>query len=176
MARKEFRLPATIVGPADVNRVQMELEQLEDFLRQASMQKAEVKLPRTSRTLDNLADLNNADLLNTDDRQHLAVFLESLQEHAPVLHISFAAEPSAGFITKVVEWLRANISAFVLVQIGLQPSIAAGCVVRTSNKVFDLSLGRFLRSQRHLLTEALKAERGEPVKPPAKRPAGGAVA
>jgi F0F1-type ATP synthase delta subunit len=161
MGRKKFELPSLIVGPADVSRVHMELEQLEEYLHQAKLKKVEAKLPRTSRTLDSLAEINDADLLKEADRQHLVAFIESLQQHAPVLHISFASEPSAAFTTKIVEWLRANISSFVLVQIGLQPSIAAGCVVRTSNKVFDLSLGRFLRAKRHLLTEALRPERTE---------------
>lgn len=166
MQEKKFVLPTLVVGPADVNRLLLEMESLDDFLRQAEFRKSkDVKLPRTSRTLDSLAELNDADLLQANDRLHLVAFLESLQQHAPVVHISFAAEPSAAFTVKIVEWMRANISAFVLVQIGLQPSIAAGCIVRTTNKVFDLSLGRFLRAERHVLLETLqKGRHSQPAK------------
>lgn len=155
MNDKKFKLPALVVGPADVNRLLLEIEGLNDFLRQSELRGETGKLPRTSRTLDNLAELNEADLLLANDREHITAFLESLQQHAPVVHISFAAEPSAAFTVKIVEWMRRNVSAYVLIQIGLQPSIAAGCVVRTTNKVFDLSLGRFLRAQRHVLLEEL---------------------
>jgi F0F1-type ATP synthase delta subunit len=154
--KKKFVLPTLVVGPADVNRLLLEMETLEDFLGQAAFKhKRSIKLPKTSRSLDALAELNEADLLQANDRAQLLAFLESLQQHAPVVHISFAAEPSAAFTIKIVGWMRANISSYVLVQVGLQPSIAAGCVVRTTNKVFDLSLGRFLRAQRHVLLEAL---------------------
>jgi F0F1-type ATP synthase delta subunit len=160
-AQQKFMLPALVVGPADVNRLLLEMEALEDYMRQlTTSRKASAKLPKTSRTLDDLAELNHADLLDDSARQHLSAFLESLQQHAPVIHISFAAEPSAAFTGKIVAWMRANISAYVLVQIGLQPSIAGGCVVRTTSKVFDLSLGRFLRAKRDLLLDAIRLEHG----------------
>lgn len=154
----KFRLPPLIAGPGDVGRTLLELEQLEDFLRAAALRKGGVstKLPKMSRTLERLAEINDANLLQTADRQRLQAFLSSLQQHAPVLHISFASEPSAAFTAKIIEWLRANISKYVLVQIGLQPSIAAGCVVRTTNKSFDFSLRKHLLNNRGLLLDAIK--------------------
>src|SRR5438045_890129 len=112
MARK-FVLPLLVVGPADVKRLAMEMEALDEFLRQAELRSgndgSDIKLPKTSRTMDSLAELNNADLLNGADRDQLKAFLNSLQNHAPVIHISFASEPSAAFTVKIVEWLRTNI-------------------------------------------------------------------
>lgn len=131
------------------------MEALEEYLHRAALRKEEVKLPKTSRVLDQLAEANEVDLLDKEARQHLNALLESVQQHAPVLHISFAAEPSAAFTAKVVGWLRANISQYTLVQIGLQPSIAAGCVVRTTNKVFDFSLRQYLSEHRDLLKKSL---------------------
>ena len=96
------------------------------------------------------------DLLQAADRAALAVFLKNLIEQAPTLHISFATDPSASFTAKIVGWLRANIHPLVLVQLGLQPSIAAGCVVRTTNKVFDLSLRDRFSQQKSVLLEALE--------------------
>lgn len=153
----KFALPPLITGPGDVGRTLLELEQLEDFLSAAALRKngAATKLPKTSRTLERLAEINDANLLQAADRQRLQAFLTSLQQHAPVLHISFASEPSAAFTAKIVEWLRANISKYVLVQIGLQPSIAAGCIVRTTNKSFDFSLRKNLAKNRGLLLDAL---------------------
>jgi F0F1-type ATP synthase delta subunit len=53
-------------------------------------------------------------------------------------------------------WLRQNIDSQVLVQVGLQPAIAAGCVVRTRNRQFDLSLGQNFKRQRAVLAEQLR--------------------
>lgn len=157
MARNQYVLPTLIAGPADLNRSLLELEALEDFLRQAAIRKDRgVKLPKTSRLLDNLAAANKLDLLKAADREHLVAFLQSVQQHAPVLHISFAAEPSAAFTGRIVDWLRANVSKYALVQIGLQPSIAAGCILRSTNKVFDMSLRRHLQQSTGLMIEQMR--------------------
>lgn len=157
MAHKDFVLPIHILGPADVNRALLELQVLEEYLLQVRKADPEgVKLPKTSRTLDSLADANKADLSSNDDIDHLKAFLQSVQQHAPVLHVSFAAEPSAAFTAKIVAWLRSNVSKYVLVQVGLQPSIAAGCVIRGTNKVFDMSLRRSLRQNKPLLMDIMR--------------------
>jgi hypothetical protein len=160
MARK-YVLPILVVGPADINRLMLEMERLEEFLQRALLQPGggDAKLPKTSRTLDSLAELNEADLTRADDRAGLRAFLVSMQQHAPVVHISFAAEPSAAFTIKIVEWMRANIAHYLLVQVGLQPSIAAGCVLRTTNKIFDLSLRQYLKKNRNILLESLQQQR-----------------
>lgn len=160
MARK-YVLPLLVVGPADVRRLMLEMERLEEFLQRASLnlKDGEAKLPKTSRILDSMVELNEADLLKPDDREGIRAFLTSLTQHAPVVHISFAAEPSAAFIGKIVEWMRLNIAHYLLVQVGLQPSIAAGCVLRTTNKLFDMSLRQYLRSNRGILLESLQRQR-----------------
>ncbi len=169
MARSIYKpqdsvLPALVVGPADVNRSLLELQQLDDLLRQADIRKeTSVKLPKTSRTIDSLAEANGVDLLNSDDREALITFMRSLQQQAPVLHISFAAEPSAAFTAQIVDWLRLNISQHVLVQVGLQPSIAAGCIVRSTNKVFDLSLRQHLKEKRPVMLDLMRQLREKPI-------------
>ena len=72
-----------------------------------------------------------------------------------MIHISFAADPSAAFTDKIVAWFRENIHPFVLIQVGLQPTIAAGCVVRTANHSFDFSLRQHFTKQRQLLIDKL---------------------
>lgn len=157
MARERvYALPSIILGPADINRTIIELKQLGEYIRQLALHKdAEVKLPKTTVSLQGLAEANKIDLLNHDDRELLVEFLESLQKGAPVLHISFASEASPLFVSHIVEWLRSNVSRYALVQVGLQPSIAAGCIVRSTNKVFDMSLRRHLRQNRDMMIEQL---------------------
>ena len=151
-------LPTMVISPVDVNRLQRELEALEAFLQQAKIRHPGevVKLPSTSRLFEELARSNHLNLLKATDRQRAATFLKDIKTNSPVLHISFATDPSAAFLKQLIIWLRNNIHPQVLVRVGLQPTIAAGCTIRTSNKVFDFSLRQRFLQRRHLLVEALK--------------------
>jgi hypothetical protein len=149
-----LQLPTQIVGPVDVARLIRELEALEDFLHQASIREPgsqSPKLPRTSRLLDELVALNHLSLLSNEDRQRVTQLLAELKEHAPRLHISFARDPSAAFTDKIITWLRQNIHPELLLRIGLEPTIAAGCIVRTPNRLFDFSLRQHFIAQRQTL-------------------------
>lgn len=159
MAREVLGLPASVVGLVDINRLSRELEAFEDYMEQAHARKGGEKLapPRTSRLLDQLVNANQLNLLQDDDRLRLKDFLGSLKT-APTVHISFASDPSAVFTEKIVTWLRANIHPNVLVQVGLQPNIAAGCIVRTENKVFDFSLRENFNQKWQLLVDAVSGD------------------
>lgn len=150
-----FRLPPTISGPSDVSQLARELESLENYLYQAKLRTDEIRLPKTSRAFQDVATLNKLNMLDQAHRKTLAAFLKVLQEKAPVLHISFSVEPSSAFTAKILTWLRANISPFMLVRIGKQPTIGGGCVVRTTNKQFDFSFRQYMDAKRGVLVEAL---------------------
>jgi len=158
-SKQELKLPVLVFGVVEVRRLKRELQALEDFMHQTAIREpgAPVALPRLSRLLDALATDNSRNLLQEDDRAELGQFLSAIEQTAPTIHISFAGDPSSAFVAKMVTWLRGNIHPQVLLQIGLQPAIAAGCVVRTPNKVFDLSLRHNLLDQRAKLMEALDA-------------------
>lgn len=151
----EFRLPPTISGPADVTQLARELESLENYLYQAGLRAEALQLPKLSRAFSDIAELNRLDMLQESDRKTLQAFLQVLHSKAPVLHISFSVEPSSAFTAKIVTWLRGNISPFVLVHIGKQPTIGGGCVVRTTNKQFDFSFRQYMNAKRDVLVEAL---------------------
>lgn len=153
-----LKLPVGVVGPGDVRRLQRELEQLEDTLQQMRLRtNAPVaKLPRASRQLEEFASTNRLNLLLPDDRQRTGAYLASALRTAPVLHMSFAAEASRKFTTEIVLWLRTNLRPDVLVDIGLEPTIAAGCVVRTPNHLYDFSLRARFDKQAGLLAEKLR--------------------
>lgn len=153
-------LPTLVFGMVEIHRLQRELETLEDFLQQASLRQTDQKtletLPRVSRLLDALTTENHCNLLKKAERDRLLQFLQHVSQSAPTIHISFATDPSATFTAKVVGWLRSNVHPLVLLQLGLQPSIAAGCIVRTPNHVFDLSLRRNFEQQKALLIQSLE--------------------
>lgn len=153
------KLPVLVFGIVEVRRLQRELEALDEFMHQAEIRDPgkQAALPRVSRLLDALASDNHLNLLQPETRQQLTAFLESVEQNAPTINISFASDPSASFISKMVSWLRSNIHPQALLQIGLQPTIVAGCVVRTANQSFDFSLRERFSEQRPLLLKALDA-------------------
>lgn len=159
-ATRRFVLPTIIFGPVEVHRLQREIEALQEFLQAAAIRDPgkQAPLPRTSRMLEVLTADNKLNLLLPADQKRLITFLQKVEAKAPILHISFAADPSATFTAKIVAWLRDSIHPYALLQLGLQPTIAAGCIVRTTNKTFDFSLRHHFEDRRPLLLESI--ERG----------------
>jgi hypothetical protein len=152
-----LQLPLTVMGPGDLGRLKRELDLLDDFLHQAAIRKTgePMKLPRTTGVLDDLAATNKCNLLLEDDRKKLVAFLNTIQKSAPVMHISFAVDPSEAFLVRIMKWFRENIHPQALVTVGLQPNIAAGCVLRTPNKQFDFSLKKNFADKRDLLIDKI---------------------
>jgi hypothetical protein len=153
-----IKLPLGIMTKTDVSRLLRELESLDEFLLQASAAgpKSHMTLPKTSRSLEDLAAGAGLKLTDKPGRQKLKETLENLRSSAPVIHFSFAAEPQPAFLQKILEWLRKEIHPNVLLQVGLMPDIAAGCIVRTTNHYFDFSLRQNLKEKRSVLVEGIK--------------------
>jgi F0F1-type ATP synthase delta subunit len=143
-----------VVGPADLAKLLREINGLDDFFVAAKARQAgtAIQPPKLTRILNQVAKDNNVNLLEAKERQRLSLSLNKLSEKAPVLNVSFASEPSPNALTKLVVWIRGNIHPQALLRIGLQPSIAAGCYLRTPNQGFDMSLRAALkRSEPELL-------------------------
>lgn len=156
----DLALPISAVSRIDVGRLLREVETLDEFLAQAAIRQSgtSVKLPRTSRLLDELVQLNSINPLVEIDRRRLLEFLTSVRKSAPVLHISFNADPSPLFSQRLMTWLRKEIHPTVLLQTGLKPGLGAGCTVRTNSKYFDFSLRENFAKKRDLLLEKLTGD------------------
>ncbi len=155
----KMTLPIMVATPSDVGRLERELETIDDALLQLGVRKGggEVKMPRTSRLMDQLIENNHLTLLHEPDRKALKQFLAETKAEAPVIHMSFSADPSPQFTEKLMTWLRKEIHPSLLLTIGLQPTIGAGCIVRTTNKQFDFSLREDFKKKRDLLISQLAA-------------------
>lgn len=155
---ERLKLPLSVIGQVDIARLMRELNGLEDFFVSAKARSPGVsmQLPRLTRLLEQLAKDNSLNLLSQADRAELLQSLKTIYEQAPKLHISFAVEPSPKAFEKILAWIRANIHPDALLQVGLQPGIAAGCMLRTTNKVFDMSLRTNLAKQEPYLVKLIK--------------------
>ncbi len=147
---KKIILPDSLIGPSDVFRLLHELEQLDEFFHQAQIRRPGQNQapPRYSRLLDNLAVQNNLNLLDSTSRQQLINWLQFIYQSSPVVKISFSVDPPSASVQKLVKWLRQNIQDDILVRVGLQPNIGAGCVLRGTSRVFDFSLRKYFDQQR----------------------------
>jgi len=153
-----LKLPDSLISSADVTRLTRELNGLNDFFAGAKTRAAgtAMQLPKISRLLDELARGNKINLLKDDEREALRQNLDRVYKNAPNLHISFAVEPAPKALEKILVWLRQNVHPQALLQVGLQPAIAAGCMLRTTNKVFDMSLRANLQKQSGYLIQLVK--------------------
>jgi F0F1-type ATP synthase delta subunit len=154
--QKFVGLPLMVVSPVDLGRLLREIEMIDNALLQQELQKHEPKLPKTSKMMDATISLNRLNLLEKAQRDRLRDFLAAVKERAPLLHMSFSADPSEAFIEKLMDWLRKNVHPLVLLTIGLQPNIGAGAIVRTTNKYFDFSLAANFSKNRELLMSKLQ--------------------
>ncbi len=155
---RTFKLPLSIVSPGDLRRIKREVDELCDTLLQMELREGgqkQPKMPKTSRQLDDLIEVNKANLLVKDEREALVKALNEIVDKSPVLHMSFSAEPSTKFLDKLIFYIRDSISPYAVVTVGLAPSIGAGCMVRTANKFFDLSLKQTLIGHRAELIKEL---------------------
>jgi hypothetical protein len=155
-------LPILVASPVDLGRLMRELEALDSNLNQSAIRQEQPSLPKMSEYLTQTVELNKLDLLQAPHRQLLLQFLVSIRDRAPRLHMSFSADPSPQFSEKLTSWLREQIHPLVLITFGLQPSIGAGCVLRTTNKYFDFSLGASLVKNRDLVMKSLREAIAQP--------------
>lgn len=158
--QSEITLPIQVTSRAEVSRLLREIDQVDDFLQQSAIRKpgTALQLPKTSRLLDEMAASNKLNLLVKKDRLRLISFLTAIKSKAPVLHIGLGVDPAPVFVQKLLTWLRSEVHPVLLLHIGLQPSIGAGCTVRGNSAYFDLSLRQHFRDQRSLLIEQLRGE------------------
>lgn len=168
MARDQsfLQIPTGVVSRIDVGRLVREVEALGDFIEQAAVRKpgTPIQMPRTSKMLDEILENNKLNALVETDRTRLLSFLITVRAKAPVLHMSFSADPSPLFTQQLITWLREYMHPLVLLQIGLQPNIGAGCVVRTTNKYFDLSLRKRFGAKHELLVTKIRGQNQPEVK------------
>lgn len=154
----KFHLPLSVVGTAGLSALQRELNAVEDFFVSAKVRSAgaPMQLPRLTKGLDSIARENGYNLLDEGHRKALTQALQAIKQNAPKIHISFAAEPPPKALEQILAWFRGSVHPQTLMQVGLQPNIAAGCVVRTPNKLFDMSLRVYLEKQEPYLVELIK--------------------
>lgn len=153
-----FVLPGNVVSRSDVARSLRELETIDDYFHQAAIRGSkDQSMPTLGKVLDSLAVANNLNMLNPEDRAHLKSFLSKVKLNAPVIHMSFPSEASGPFLSKILEWFRQEVHPHTVLHVGLQPELVAGCMLRTTNKIFDFSFRKKFEKSKEKLIAALES-------------------
>jgi len=156
--KRSFVLPDALYMRSDVSRLLREIETLQDAARMSKVRgKAAEAAP--SHLLQQLIEANTHDDA-APSYEELSRVLSTLRDKAPSVHMSFATNPSNEFMLSLVAWFRQQVHPYVMLQIGLQPSIAAGCVVRTPSRYFDLTMRKHFIDKRAMLVKQLRGADG----------------
>lgn len=153
-----FQLTPDVITTVELSRITREAESLDEFLYQVKLRSpgANVTVPKTTHVLEKVAEANGLSLLNATHRKHLIGNLRALAVNGKKIHISFAVEPAPAIVQKIVIWLRTNIHSNIIVEVGVQPTISVGCIVRTTNKVFDMSLRHRFGGSKKILSDLVE--------------------
>ena len=158
-AAAPFIFPPALVGRRDLTRVLRELEQLDNELesqKARSHGEAQYHMPAISQVLNDMLTTNKVDIANDQTRMKFREQLRKLKDHAPVIHMTFAAEADPGAIQQIVAWIRQELHPQALISVGLQPSLIGGVYVRTPNHVHDFSLREHMKGKRDVIVQSLE--------------------
>lgn len=165
-----FVLPNFVVSKRDIIKMQRYIELYLDAMLQQRVSKSTAQVDRaTPKLTKKIEDLFSQNHLDPNEVSLKAVHgkLEEIKEHAYNVRIAFASEPSDEVIGRVADWFRREIDNTILLQVGVQPSIAAGCVLQTGPHRYDFSLRQqLLGSTAKFITIMTKMAAAEKVIPP----------
>lgn len=164
MNESEFHLPPALIGKAHLAQLIRELEGVENDLetqKASNLAKADAKaglrVPTMSKALADCIELNQVDIIDSQQRMGFKKTLGIIKNKAPVMHFTFASDPDGESLQKLVDWVRKEIHPRALISIGIQPGLIGGVYLRTPNHVHDFSLRALLHDKRDIIVKELEA-------------------
>lgn len=154
-----FRLPLSVVTRVDLSRLVTEVEQVDGHLTTiAARAKTGVvtpAMPGLSQPLHDFLTLNSLSLDDPQARAELVRQLRLFKDRTPVIHMTFATAADQESLQELTKWARASVHPQAVITVGLQPALVAGVMVRTTNRVYDMSLRGALKGRSGQLAKAL---------------------
>ena len=89
-----------------------------------------------------------------DDFKNL---VESFVKQAPVFDVILPTYPHDSFLKEVVSWFRREIHANSLLDVSVRRSIGGGLVLRSKNRLFDMSLRPKILDAKDKIPEVLRS-------------------
>ncbi len=91
-----------------------------------------------------------------DAMRALVDWLNGYLTASRVLGITLAAPASHKLKEELVLWLRQNVANDILVEFSVNPDIAGGMVLRSTNRIYDMSFRSLLLNQPERFTRTLE--------------------
>lgn len=167
----QLKLPSSIATKSDLVAVLRNVDEVLDSYIENRVRNLEgVDFKSRPDVASNLAELvseNNLEV-SLDTLKSLKQWLAHLNEHAPVVRFTLASDPTPEFVGGLVNWLRQNSGQFVIIRYGVQPTIAAGCLMYTPARRYDFSLRQHLLTANEAFLKSLTKVISEPAPQPAE--------
>jgi F0F1-type ATP synthase delta subunit len=159
MLKMELKMPMTIATKQDILRIQREVRDYDVLVVQNNVRKTATQSPiPLSAGLKDLVQLNQINLNEKNVPKKLIKQLEKTLKQVILFHMSFATEPSDDVNQKLIAWFRKEVDPKILLNIGIQPTISVGAVLRTNRTQYDFSLRKHLQNSQKDLVKALRGE------------------
>lgn len=143
MTAQQLTLPTTVATKAQLLSLRKNLDEVLETITQNQVRINEnvdvAPPPNVSGALASLLSVNKLQP-SLQVIEELKKWVEYLLHHAPVVRLTFSSEPGPKELARLIDWLRQNSEKVTLLHIGIQPTIAAGIIVRTTSHRYDLSL------------------------------------
>ena len=78
-------------------------------------------------------------------------YLQTILENPLELKVTFAQDPDEVLILELTEWVRDNLGHNILLRTDVDPMLIGGVVIRSPQRIYDLSWNKKLGEQRDLL-------------------------
>ena len=165
----QLKLPNSIATKSDLVGVIRNVDEVLDNYVENRIRNMEgvdfQSRPDVTSNLAELVSINKLDV-NVDTLKSLKQWLDHLNDHAPIVRFTFASDPNPEFIGGLVNWLRTATGRFVIIRYGIQPTIAAGCLMYTPARRYDFSLRNHLLSSDKVFKSALERVISSQTPPP----------
>lgn len=157
-----FKLPDSLYSADQLQVCSDELRRYAEALQQGQYQKeagsktAKIVLPELSASsYDLLEALPKSKRLDPALVEQICDVLDGWMKTAPVMNITLAAPATHQLKTELVSWFRTNIGPQTILSFHVNPDIAGGIVVRSTNHVYDMSFRRELLKRPEKLIEVI---------------------
>ncbi len=149
-------LPVDIASPAQLSELIGELHTYRNQLRNAAVQAKVKKTPLIETELsDELANLLHNNKIDAIDSQQLDTLHKELQKTlttAPVMHLTFAANPGRTLRRQLTVWFRTQIEPTSLLTFAMRSDIGGGMLLQAGSHFYDYSFrDRILANKSRLM-------------------------
>lgn len=148
MSTTNFSWPDATLRKQDILRAREELGQLFD-------QNADIEPETLSPELHAIITANQQ-LWETSDVASFIHAMDEALQNSPVFDVILPAYPHDAFLRELGGWFRREIHPSSLLRISVRRTIGGGIVVRSKNRIFDLSLRPAIWQSRDRIPEVLR--------------------